>query len=884
MKDRLSIHVDNGQSEIFEAISILRNGGTVSRSGLVGITNKTYLASSDPILPETIFNVQSSGESDIRFSSLGSYKSNLQLLGNGNATASGFQITYNPAFDTASLDSSSTHPTYSFGLNSVVDFSLIRASGTGGVELGFMSVNEKGFVGIGSTYQDSVRLFTVTDALTISHSGDINSSGTIAIREQASPPLSNSKFGKIYVRPRIIGEQTQSLYFLDDGGTEFDLVNSKFDYFDGNLYGDQYGNTYGGWYTPEVRTESSTRTHNTLLGWGAANLASDIDENTIIGYLTGSGLSTGDYNTVLGSRSLTHSNSSNSNVIVGYNNVSRSNLSSDEVETINSTILIGNNLYTDEDPDDYSLAIGFGDNPIVRGSMGSSNRTFSIYSPPSQRTYLSVDSLEHDFRISHSIENSRDVSVLEAKDKIANDTARGMMSLRFSNSSDSYQTLMDFDPSGSISYTHSFTEPTIRRPFASISGDLKLLGAIRFRDGSSLESAGGHIYYSTTGINRTLAGGAYWFSLSFADLNKATTLISPFNPSESYVPVEVKDVSSYKVGKLSVADFSQYISSGMATVGLNCNASFTNADNVIDLTNNERSVFIGCDVATNATGWKHSIFMGTQAGYEATIPNPSLATDTACTFIGYQAGYQTINSQNAIFIGTSAGKNADSSNGSIFIGPSAGENSTNPTSIGIGAHALGGELSEGEGGSKNIEIVAGLDDNQRLMYSSGNLSSRLNIQNSIAGDTSERKISVGDAILDPDAPLSVRRDVNITAHQENDHVQTWYNNNLQVGTVDASGDYIRRDEAQSEAWFGNYEGFMTEYIYAPSSFETPTSGLMRIRTYSAGFGTDRLIYVTNRDVMLDIHGPGAGGPGSAYVVTMRVNGENRPIHVSCSGT
>jgi hypothetical protein len=76
---------------------------------------------------------------------------------------------------------------------------------------------------------------------------------------------------------------------------------------------------------------------------------------------------------------------------------------------------------------------------------------------------------------------------------------------------------------------------------------------------------------------------------------------------------------------------------------------------------------------------------------------------------------------------------------------------------------------------------------------------------------------------------------------------------------------------------------MTEYIYAPSSFETPTSGLMRIRTYSAGFGTDRLIYVTNRDVMLDIHGPGSVG-GAAYVITMRVNGENRPIHVSCSGT
>ena len=41
MKDRLSIHVENGQSRVFEAVTVLRNGGTASLSGLVGITNQT---------------------------------------------------------------------------------------------------------------------------------------------------------------------------------------------------------------------------------------------------------------------------------------------------------------------------------------------------------------------------------------------------------------------------------------------------------------------------------------------------------------------------------------------------------------------------------------------------------------------------------------------------------------------------------------------------------------------------------------------------------------------------------------------------------------------------------------------------------------------------
>ena len=68
-RDRLSIHLENGEHNTErEAVTVLRNGGTAEQSGLVGITNATYnpLTECDQVkLPETIFNVQSTGDSNI---------------------------------------------------------------------------------------------------------------------------------------------------------------------------------------------------------------------------------------------------------------------------------------------------------------------------------------------------------------------------------------------------------------------------------------------------------------------------------------------------------------------------------------------------------------------------------------------------------------------------------------------------------------------------------------------------------------------------------------------------------------------------------------------------------------------------------------------------
>ena len=90
---------------------------------------------------------------------------------------------------------------------------------------------------------------------------------------------------------------------------------------------------------------------------------------------------------------------------------------------------------------------------------------------------------------------------------------------------------------------------------------------------------------------------------------------------------------------------------GFASVANNCNHIFSNAEADIDRVNNSQSIFIGCDVATDATGWKNSTIIGTEAGRYSTVNNPSLASDTSVVFLGYQAGKNTSNVENSVFIG-----------------------------------------------------------------------------------------------------------------------------------------------------------------------------------------------------------------------------------------
>jgi len=887
MKDRFSLHVDDGQSEILEALTIMRNGFTRSQSGLVGITNITHTDSEAPIIPQTVFNVQSTGHSNIRFSSTSNHASKIQLLGNGNVRSSGLEIAYVPS-------------------SKQVDFSLLKPNGCEGDDLGFMKVASNGYIGIGTTKFNSYTNFTPNAPLTIWHSGDAKNSGTIALKENLLSPNASNGFGKIFVKSdsMLCGEDSasQGLFFLDDSGKEYNLTHPS-----GSIETDENQNTFAGILAPKVAfgcgSAPDTLNCNTVYGHAAGFHLISASNNTLIGCHAGSGISTGNNNTILGAYNLTNANAHNS-IILGYDNLSPSNPADGQTSDaffLRNIILIGSELSRNADVDAYTMLIGYGEDPVIEAGLGVSNsRYLSVKSTSTSSARISLESLNNRVDITDKEEvrgegynplSVANVGIIEFRDSVSSLQHKGMASLRFSNQFGHSQTLVDFVPSGKVPNSDpSFTLPSEPTPYVSISGDLLLNGCIRFADQSTLCGALDYNLFGDSGIDKRVEATRSTFVLDYTNLDLASSITPAISASNSYFSLEVPSGTSRKMGKISIEALASYVSSGYAAVEENCNHVWSDIDSEsrIDVVNNSGSVFIGCEVAVESTGWRNAVFIGPQAGAYSTVPNTSLATDTAPVFIGYRAGYDTDDLDNTIAIGTSAGENADQSADSIFIGSSAGHNASgNRNSIGIGENALNGLDTPGHdslGGNRNIEIVTGLDNDSRLLYSSGHLNDKLNIQNTIGGDTAKKFVSLGDATISPSHPVESRRDKIYSDHASTEFIHAFINNGVKVASVDSSGDFRARHEfaGGAEAWFGTYEGFVTEGIGRPTSYALPTSGKMRIQSQRNNFGTDGIIWVTNRDPKLDIHGPGSDG-GPAFIVTNRVNGENRPVYISCSG-
>ncbi len=899
MKDRLSIHIDNGESNIREAVTILRNGGTTSQSGIVGITNATYDASTgSPTVPATILNVQSTGNSDIRFSSGPSifYRSSLELLGNGNSRASGLHICYDPSLDNAYISGGyyGNTPCVNPGVvdKTVADFSLIRASGTNGIEFSHISLSERGYVSLGLTRSGSTRKFEANAPLTIAYMCDGHQdSGTISIHEQASAPTTHSDFGKIYVKPYSIGGRTQALYFKDDGGTETNLVLSQdlepTDSLDGLIYGDSFGNTYGGWYTCATRVGDSNTRYNTYYGYGAGfhlGSAGQAEQNTLIGYLTGSGLQPAStYNTSIGSNNLKNYTQASRNVIIGDNNLS--NDSTPQAGSIYDVILIGRNLYKNDLPDEGTLAIGSGSSPLILGNIKSGSKFFSVVNG-----YLSViTDNETEFKVNTSFDNTYSINTVNLNiidyDKSGSEPAQDNFKINFVNSDGLTNTLLQLDPSGTpLSNTPSYQVASPARPFAQLDADFRLKGAIRFQDGTSLSGLADVDLLptvATSGISKVLqtSNNTKYFVLNYSSLNLAGSISNNIRTDNTFIAVQLEGSGSSKVGKMSLQGLADYVSSGISSIGENCNILISNPENELSVNTsaNARSVMIGCDVAFGCSGQYNSIMIGSYAGANATVSNPSLSTPFNNIFIGPSAGESSNNTSYAICIGDSAGKNSDSAQECVFIGNSAGLNSTLTSSIGIGKNALRGGLSASEGGVGNIEIVAGLSDSERFFYNSANLalSNRLAINKTIAGRMDLRNISIGDARLSPTAPLEVRYDDTV-GHSGNPIlnskkvIQTWYCNDTLVAYMNCDGNIINNTNNTSSLFV---EGKTTSSLAAASAINNPTTATLAV--YENGTATGGVITLTNRDTNL--------GPvnSNTYVVAIKLGSEYRPIWVSC---
>jgi hypothetical protein len=879
MKDRLSVHIDNGDSNVREAVTILRNGGTASQSGLVGITNAMYDPSTgSPFLPATILNVQSTGDSNIRFSSgpSTSRRSSLELLGNGNTRSSGLHICYDPIFDNASIIGGyyGNDPCVDQGYvdNTVVDFSLIRASGTQGVEFSHLSISERGYISLGLTRSGSNRKFEANAPLTISYSCvGHQDSGTISMHEQASSPANNADFGKIYVKPYSVGGRTQALFFKDDGGSETNLVLSQDlvpeNSLDGLIYGNNHGNTHGGWYTPNVRSINVNSTKNTCYGYGAGfNIgeSSQSSRSTMVGYLTGSGLASSVNNTIVGAENLKNYSIATGNVIIGDNNLLRGSMSS---LPILDTILIGRNLYENNVPETGALAIGVGASPLVVGNISQNNKFLTILDG-----YFSVRQSESsEFKISTQYDNSgpeREIINFDVIDYNATtDPAKDKLSFNFINATGLRNTLFELDPIGSS---------------GTLYGNLKLTGSIVFQDGTSLSGLSSFELiptFGTSGVNKTFqaSNNSNYFTLNYSSLGLAGSVSNNIRTDNTFVAVQLDGTNSSKMGKMSLQGLADYVSSGISSIAENCNVLISNPENELNVNTsaNARSVMIGCDVAFGSSGQYNSIMIGSYAGANATVSNPTLSTPFSNIFIGPSAGEGSNNTAYAVCIGDSAGKNSDSAQDCVFIGNSAGLDSSLTSSVGIGKFALKGTPSAGEGGTGNIEIVAGINDNQRLFSNPADLalSNRLAINKVIAGRTDLRNISIGDARLTPTAPLEVRYDDTV-GHSGNPTVsgnkvlQSWYCNNNMVAYMSCSGHVISTTASVNPLFV---EGILFDN-FGPATISSPSSG--RLTVYENGISAGRSVYVTNRDSNLTL-------VVNKYVVAIKLGNEYRPIWVSC---
>jgi hypothetical protein len=386
---------------------------------------------------------------------------------------------------------------------------------------------------------------------------------------------------------------------------------------------------------------------------------------------------------------------------------------------------------------------------------------------------------------------------------------------------------------------------------------------------SGLDSSNLFPITAVSGTDLRLIGGVNNITLDYSNLSLAGNVSEDIRTDNTFVALQLDGSGSKKVGKLSLQGLAGYIASGIGSVAENCNMVLSNVENKtrINTSSMSRSVFIGCDVAYGASGWKHAVIIGSEAGANATVTNPLLDMDKACIFIGHRAGYDADNLDELIAIGTNAGKDSDGSSNSVFVGSNAGLNSTSPDSIGLGSHALRSAPSGPKGGTGNLEIVCGIDDNDRLMYNAGNLSSRLNIMNVIAGRKDIPNISVGKPRLSPTSPLEVRRDSVLHASNPNNYVQAWYCDNNLVASVDCIGTISAGSVGHSPIYV---EGIADAAI-GTGSMGSPTSGIMSI--YEDGVYSGNKVFIVNRNSSLSI-------TSGDYVFAAKIRNQYRPISVS----
>lgn len=527
--DRFIIGSYNNTSELVNALTLMKNNQT---EGLFGITNLTPVSKN--VLPSTSLNIRSSNNAIGRFTAenQASTISAIQLLGKYNCLYDGFEASY--------LNNSG-----------IADLSIFKDSG----KSIFLRFYENNSLGLFTSSGLSNEMFTIGDSF--------NNDAVISIYQNNTVINSTANYGKLYVKPNIKTKQSHSLYFIDGSGNNHNLVVNIFDNTDGRfLYTDPSGNTFGGLNSVSQRFNIVGAERNTSIGNNALFSLINGDDNTTIGRNAGSGITIGNKNTIIGSNSATGIVNGNNNIIIGANIANNTSL-------FNNNIIIGSNGTGNGVSGDYQLLLGNSGITLLHGVLGPTN-TSKYLSIPSGGRFIVYDSTNTD-----SIELK--ANYIDVVDRGGSDYPDNNLTFRFIGNSSAEIFSLNHSV-GPMTNTTIYQVPSNPRPYAELNGDLKLRGAIRFSDNTSVDSAKflqdiNTLQSGLVSTNYSLNGLLSSFVEGYTD-SKINAPLNGNNPTSGILYLKNEQWNTYSQVPLINRDSTSVIHSGAYVIAIKINNEF----------------------------------------------------------------------------------------------------------------------------------------------------------------------------------------------------------------------------------------------------------------------------------------------------------------------
>lgn len=467
--DRFSISSFDNSINSTNSLVLMKN----NEDGGVLCVNNFSGGDGSLAVPKTILNVRSTTNATARITSetTGDTQTSLQLMGECNDLADGLELQF----------SRTNH----FG-----DINIYQNSGL----TNFVRIEPSG-----SSHTDHrigiLNSGDINAMLTIGGSG--NDSVAISMYSNPSNASSTAGYGKIYVNDKVKESQSHTLEFIDGSGNIFDLVQNPCDSTSAAVFS-QYGNTVLG-----IGSVS-----------GRCSISSTTSGNTIVGNDSSPLLNSGQYNTIIGHSLVDSITNGNRNIVIGHNSLNNTS------GNISNNIVIGNSLGIGSSLSNVLLIGQF--HPLVSGNLN----THDVFIPNGDLTIENSNTLilKHIDGRDEARFKTNAITIYDSGAEFPNQD----YTFEFMGSGNTPNDLLVLDHSVSgMTNDRNYAEPTPARPFAELRGDLKLQGAIRFANGSSLDGAD-LAYISGLAINNNIAlNGMFVEGYASGDISVATSFNSP---------------------------------------------------------------------------------------------------------------------------------------------------------------------------------------------------------------------------------------------------------------------------------------------------------------------------------------------------------------------